>query len=163
MSEPWWSVWWRILPQLTCRSSLHSVQITIWGSVLSPTFYMSSPCVERGSSEWGVLHYRSGCSMKKVWGKHTAVTPAKGLSLFTAAPGSKRAMQPATPPGRGIVVNSQLCSLFEMSPNMFFWWISAVPLWILICWAIYTSCFPKGSTSSAQWSSTRCVHVLLAV
>lgn len=29
-------------------------------------------------------------------------------------------MQPATPPGRGIVVNSQLCSLFEMSPDIFF-------------------------------------------
>lgn len=117
---------------------------------------MSSACVERGSSEWAVLHYRSGCSMKKVWGKHTAVTPAKGLSQFTAAPGSKRAMQPATPPGRGIVVNSQLCSLFEMSPDIFSLWNSLVPLWILICWAIYTSCFQNGSTSSAQWSSTRC-------
>lgn len=128
MSELWWSGWWRIRPQLTCRSSLHSVQITIWGSVLSPTLYMSSPCAARGSSEWAVLHYRSGCSTKKVWGKHTAVTPAKGLSLFTAAPGSKRAMQPATPPGRGVVVNSALFPVWDVTWRVFLVNLRSAPM-----------------------------------
>lgn len=94
------------------------VQFVIcWCHHLIPVLYLSSPCVERGSSEKSVRHHRSVCSMKKVWGKHTAVTPAKGLSLSTAAPGSKHAMQPATLPGQEMVVSYQLWSLWYKLPD----------------------------------------------
>lgn len=45
-----------------------------------------------------VLCCRWDFYMKKAWGKHTAATPAKGLSL--SAPGSRPGMLPATPPGK---------------------------------------------------------------
>jgi len=43
-----------------------------------------------------LLHKRLVFCMKKEWERHTAATPAKGLSQSTAAPGSKPAMPPAT-------------------------------------------------------------------
>lgn len=77
-----------------------------------------------------LLYHRWACSMKKAWGKHIAVTPAKGLSPSTAAPGSKLAMQPATLPGQEIdggsdvIQSSKLCSVICKDDLLIPWFVS---------------------------------------
>lgn len=78
----------------------HNCSVVIWTVSLSTLIMFSSPRVSWFSYETCVLNHRWVFCMKKVWGKHTAVTPAKGLSLSIAAPGSKPAMLPATLRGK---------------------------------------------------------------
>lgn len=174
MSALWWREWWRTPPRLMCRSGLHC----------SVNFF--SPCSRRTSSEVSVLCCRLGCCMRREWGKLTAVTPARGPFLCTAAPGSKHVMQPATLRGEsgfcsGLYLQ-QFCQGYKhiwyafvdssvieewghcsvvVVPVCLIVCLPAVLPWILIFWATYTSCFPRGLISSAQWSSTRCVQVCL--
>lgn len=90
-----------------------------------------------------LLHNRWVFCMKKVWGRRTAVILAKGLSLSTAAPGSKLAMLLVTLQGTVATnKNSLMCVLsFVLMSNFKFWCTFWLPFICLSICVLAPSCY----------------------